>query len=112
VTLCYCNTCGVTWTREDDPAPGANHRRRSRERPKSAPAPNGPAATDLLLSGSFADGYELVEFASGKCVAAGLSTLEEVLAAASGHGGELWQQQIDRFGQPMGKPIRVSLQTQ
>jgi hypothetical protein len=112
VTLCYCNSCGVTWTREEDERPASP---RSRSRRRETPAKTGPpvpAPMDLLLRGSFADGYELVEVASGTRVAAGLSTLEEVLSVARTHGGEIWQQQADRFGRPLGKPIRLTLQAQ
>jgi hypothetical protein len=109
VTLCYCNTCGVTWTREDEPAEAE---RKSRQRGQAGSAVRQPAATDLLLRGSFADGYELTEFGTGIRVAAGLATLEEVLGVAKRHGGEIWQQQADRAGRPMGKPIRLTLQAQ
>jgi hypothetical protein len=114
VTLCYCNSCGVTWTREQEEQPARAPKSRSRRRdtpatPASEPA---PAPMDLLLRGSFADGYELVEVATGTRVAAGLSTLEEVLSVARTHGGKIWQQQADRFGRPLGKPIRLTLQAQ
>lgn len=111
VTLCYCNTCGVTWTREDEPAgPAAGKSAQRRGRPRAAVASREPGPTDLLLGGSFAEGYDLTEVATGQRIAAGLSSLEEVLSVARLHGGELWQQQTNRAGERIGKPIRVSLQ--
>jgi hypothetical protein len=103
--------CGVTWTRDnDEPAAPAPKRRRPRETAPSATRER--AATDLLLRGSFTEGYELVEAASGRAVASGLGSLEEVLAVAQQYGGAIWQQQADRFGRPMGKPIRLTLQAE
>jgi hypothetical protein len=109
VTLCYCNACGVTWSRDDRPARGADGDGARGARASGRPHTQ-PAATDLLLRGSFAEGYELVEVASGAPVASGLNTLEEVLTVARRHGGEVWQQQTDRFGQSIGPPIRLTLQ--
>jgi hypothetical protein len=70
-----------------------------------------PAPNDLLLRGSFEDGYELVEVGTGARVAAGLTTLDEVSSVAHTHGGEIWQHPTDRFGRRLGNPIRVSLHT-
>jgi hypothetical protein len=107
VTLCYCTSCGVTWHRNED-AVSANSSARVRRTPEVM---HEPAPDDLLLRGSFEDGYELLEVGTGARVAAGLSTLDEVSSVAQAHGGEIWQHPTDRFGRLLGKPIRVSLRT-
>src|SRR5262245_17239089 len=112
VTLCYCHTCGVTWTREADAADEEPRSIGRRERRAAAPPDAGPNPGDLLLRGSVTDGYELIDAGTRERIASGLSTLEEVVAVARQHGGEIWQQQADRRGRPMGKPIRLSLQAQ
>ena len=49
--------------------------------------PAGTANGDrLLLRGSFAEGYELVECASGVLVASGLNTLHELLTVVRRYG--------------------------
>lgn len=66
-----------------------------------------PEAGDLLVRGPGREGFELVDMSTRTVVASGLPSARAALPLARARGGFLWQQIINRHGQPLGAPFRL-----
>ena len=68
-----------------------------------------PHVGDVILSGSSETGFTL-EDAMSRTLHQNLPTLQDAIAAARRHGArEMWQQNLDMRGRPIGEPIRLLL---
>jgi hypothetical protein len=63
---------------------------------------------DILLCGSLAYGFELVDAVTGDALHTGVRSIADAVAIARRHGGgELWQVLTDGSGQQIGGPVRI-----
>lgn len=66
-----------------------------------------PEIGDLLVRGPGLEGFELIEMTTSSVLATGLPSARAALPLARARGGFLWQQFVDRHGQPLGAPFRL-----
>jgi hypothetical protein len=67
---------------------------------------------DILLCGSLAYGFELLDAVTGDALHVGVRSIADAVAMARRYGdGELWQVLTDGSGHQVGGPVRIGTLT-
>lgn len=67
---------------------------------------------DLVIRGTIADGFELVEAITSRYVAGPFEMFATAMVAARvRHPHAIWQQSVDHRGRLLGDPLRLPLPT-
>jgi hypothetical protein len=68
----------------------------------------GPQPGDVIIRATISDGFVVVDAITDRVLAGPALTLTYALAAAQRHSrGDIWQQQVDGRGRPLGQMFRL-----
>ena len=71
-----------------------------------------PEPGDIVIRGTTAQGFELVDPLSARHIAGPFATFTVAAIAARAKGARvIWQQSIDHRGRSLGEPLRLSIAT-